>query len=160
MVLKKEQDEITESLAKNMALRWLSVRARTVQEIRNRLLQRNVTLKTVDSVIQWLLDYGYLNDLEFARNWFSGSRAETRSVYLLTQELREKGISLEDINTVKAELDTENDIEAARRIARKKWITVARLPQTQQYRRLAGILARRGFNAGICNQVITEMREQ
>lgn len=155
----KEQKDITESLAKDMALRWLGVRARTVQEIRDRLLQRNVDSEIVEAVIEWLLDYGYLNDLEFARSWFSGIRAETRSTYLLSQELREKGIATEIIEIAKSDLASNNDLDSARRLAQKKWPAVAQLPKPQQYRRLAGALARRGFSVSICNQVIAELRD-
>ena len=52
--------------ALNAALHLLKFRARSCWELRNRLQQRNFTQLKINEVLDYLIELGYLNDVEFA----------------------------------------------------------------------------------------------
>lgn len=152
--------EITESLARDIALRLLTVRARSRHELSQRLTKRGVPAEIITKVLDWLTEYRYLDDREFARMWLTGVRAETRSSYLLRRELREKGVSEADIELAMAELPADAELTAAISVAEKKWRSVANLPSEVQYRRMISALARRGFGFELAKAAIAEVRER
>jgi regulatory protein len=146
---------------KNAALRLLSARSRSVEELRGRLLEKGFTQKDVAGCILWLEDRGYLDDEAFARALIRDrTRFSPRSVFLLKREIAKKGVSSEVIEKAMEETMTEDGItdldlgrEAACRWVRKQGPAVREdllrerfSPERERARkRLLGYLARRGF---------------
>jgi regulatory protein len=84
--------------------RLLAAKARSVEELRERLLEgRGATGSIVETVIERLREYGYLNDARFAQNYAS-LRVQQRPIgrQRLERDLRMKKI---DKETVDAALD-------------------------------------------------------
>jgi regulatory protein len=54
------------------------------------------------------------------------------------------------------EVDSDDELQAARSLAAKKATVLSGLDAQVRYRRLAGMLGRRGFNPGVINQVVNE----
>jgi regulatory protein len=82
----------------------LAAKARSVEELRERLLEgRGATEQIVDTVIERLREYGYLNDARFAQNYAS-LRVQQRPLgrQRMERDLRMKKI---DKETVDAALD-------------------------------------------------------
>ena len=138
--------------ARERALRLLAVRPRSVEELRQRLVQGRAGRDAVRAVIADLVGQGYLDDLAFARAWIShrsaaGPVAATR----IRWELREKRVSAAVIDqAVREGLGAGPDL--ARTEERSAIALVARrlpgyrhLPRDRQVRRLAALLGRRGF---------------
>jgi len=83
-------------------LNFLSFRPRSIKEVRDRLREYQVKdPDQQDSLINRLIDKGYLDDLAFAR-WFVNSRNSfrPRSALQLSAELAQKGISRDLIKMV------------------------------------------------------------
>lgn len=151
-----EPDADPVEVAKEIALRRLTVRARTRAELGADLARRNVPPEVADEVLDRFEEVGLVNDADFARLWVSGrSGASSRR---LRDELRAKGVAAEDIEAALGEVDDEADLAAARTFAAKKLRTSGNLDQLVRDRRLVGALARRGFGSGIVAQVLREVR--
>ncbi|MDZ7587243.1 MAG: regulatory protein RecX [Patescibacteria group bacterium] len=83
------------------ALRLLSFRPRSIQEIKQRLTKTNADTQTINRVIANLIEKNLLNDQEFAAWWVEQRVSfRPRGNFALTQELMQKGISQDIIDTV------------------------------------------------------------
>lgn len=101
------------------ALRLLSYRPRSIREIKQRLTKTNADTNTTNRVITNLIDQNLLNDQEFARWWVEQRvKFRPRGNYALTQELVQKGIDREIIDSVLLSFDAE--LELAKKLPQSK----------------------------------------
>lgn len=102
-------------------------------------------------------EVGLLNDQWYAQAWVE-SRQRTRnlSATALRRELRAKGLDDEIVEAVTEEITSEQDREAALRLARQKAPAMAKLDRQVAFRRLAGALARRGHGPGVTMDVVKQ----
>lgn len=156
-----EKDESYDR-AMQSALRLLSIRARSIAELRTRLTDKGVAGAVREKVIDKLLDLNYLDDIEFAGQWarhlafnllYGNRRIEA--------SLREKGIPEEiirmKISETREELDEK---EAIRRILKKRIKpSESGSLDLKQKRRLSGMLAGRGFSAGLIYEALRNPQE-
>lgn len=126
----------------------LAAKARSVEELRERLLEgRGATEQIVDTVIERLREYGYLNDARFAQNYAS-LRVQQRPVgrQRLERDLRMKKI---DKQTVDAALDLVYEEKPEAGLidsAIAKRIRLRGRPQTRaEAKKLFDHLLRQGF---------------
>lgn len=143
-------------MAREIALRQLTVRARTEAELRTALARRNVPVEAVDEVVARFSDVGLLDDAAYARDWVAGGERRLKSRRSLTQELSAKGVDRETIEGALAGLDDEAELEVARALARRKAAATLGLDYSVRYRRLAGALARRGFSGSVVAMIVRE----
>lgn len=143
------------------ALRLLSARARSVEELRGRLRKKGFEPKAVSDCLQWLLERSLLNDESFSRALIRDRiRFSPRSPMLMVRELKEKGVAVSLAEaTVEGVLQEDGislgdlSARAARDWARKQSSSTRRgllgerfKPEREKARRrLYGFLARRGF---------------
>ena len=127
----------------------LAAKARSVEELRERLLEgRGATESIVDTVIERLREYGYLNDARYAQSYAS-LRVQQRPIgrQRLERDLRMKKI---DKQTVDAALDrvfeaTPEEDLIDRAIAKR--IRLRGRPQTRaEAKKLFDHLLRQGFS--------------
>ena len=145
------------------ALRLLGVRARSRSEVRERLTRRGFDEVEIDGVLGRLDDAGLLDDAEFAHEWVqSRHRYSGRGRVALRRELRAKGIAEETVAAALAEVDRDDEREQALELARKK-LAQSKLDPTdyeqraKAYRRLAGLLGRRGYPPEIISSVVGDV---
>lgn len=157
------------------ALRLLSVRSRTVRELRTRLLEKGLDGTGVESCIHWLIQRGFLDDGSFARAYvLDRIRFSPRSPFLLLRELKDRGV---EEATARASMDAaleEEDltpvalaVQAAEGWVRKQPRARARAllgPRFGSHRERArrslyGFLARRGFVGDAARQGLEAAEE-
>jgi regulatory protein len=143
------------------ALRLLSTRSRSVREIQDRLLKKELEPSEVSYCVRWLEERDLLNDEAFGRAFTRDRlRFSPRSPFLLKRELRDRGVgpSLAE-GVVEAVLEEEETsaqdlaVRAAEAWTRKqnhgtmKALLDGRFTPAREKarRRLYGFLARRGF---------------
>lgn len=132
----------------NRAIKLLTVKPRSVAELRERLLQgKNTDGPTVETVIARLEEYGYLNDERFAFSYAS-LKVKQRPVgrRRLQRELKLKkvdnSVAEEALELVYAETTEEQLIDAAI----EKRIRVRGKPKTRtEAKKLFDHLLRQGF---------------
>lgn len=90
--------EAEASKAYNTAIRYLALRIRSTQEIRDYLKRKGFEVSRDDVVLR-LVDEGYLNDEDFARRWSDMRRDMLKSPRSIESELIRKGIAKDIIRT-------------------------------------------------------------
>ena len=146
------------AVARSIALDRIAVRDRTRHELAQALKARNVPPEVAVQVLDRLEEVGLVNDAAFAEAWV-GSRQQRRHLSrpALRRELQTKGVDREQIDAALETVDYGDELAAARELARRRHAAIAELPFPVRYRRLAGVLSRRGFGTGIVTQVLREV---
>lgn len=150
----EDSNELTK--ARNAAYRFLTYRPRSRAEIEAKLHDKEFNEAIIEAVLAHLARLGYVNDLQFAREW-TRSRIRLRGFgrRRIGQELKNKGIGRELIREVFDEVfNEETEIETAKRVAEKKLNTMKSLDRVIRRRRLAGFLERKGFSFEIIRDVL------
>ena len=146
-----------ESIARRIALRKLTARARTRDELDRALRAANVPPNVKESVLNRMQDVGLLDDASFAVDWVaSRQRLRHLSRRTLWRELQAKGFERSDIDKALEEVDFHSELTTARDLVARKRPAMSGLARDVQYRRLAGILTRRGFDTAVTVQVLDE----
>jgi regulatory protein len=153
-------DADQEAVARKILLDTLTGQARSRHELEAKLAKKGVPEDLADRLLDRFEEVGLVDDAAFARAWVqsrqSGKGLARRA---LAQELRRKGIDDEDAKAALAEVDPDDEMTEARRLVRRKLRTVSRLDRATAVRRLAGMLARKGYPAAVCYQVVREELE-
>ena len=152
------EESDAESVAHAIALCKLTSRAHTRQELDRALRAKNVPQDVIDAVLDRLQGVGLVDDASFAEGWVS-SRQQRRhlSGRLLRRELQAKGVDHSHIDRALDCVDRDAELGSARALVERKQAAMNGLSRDVQYRRLAGMLSRRGFDAAITTQVLTDL---
>lgn len=144
-------------VARTIALDLLTLRQRSVLELRQAMAKRNVPADVADEVLERFGEVGLVDDQAFASTLVaSRTRFSGRGRARIRQELQVKGVDREIADEALAAISPEEELEAARAVARKKARSLAGLEAHVARRRLAGVLARRGFTTSVVSQVLAE----
>ena len=136
------------------ALRLLAARPRSEKEVRERLVRRGLPHDIIVHTLERLREYGYVDDVEFARFWVEArSGANPRGRYVVRRELRMKGVDQDVADEAMEALPEER---SARKAARKKLPSLRGLDYPDFRNRLAGYLVRRGFGYDVVKQVVND----
>jgi regulatory protein len=141
--------------AREIALRRLSVRARSRKELAQDLKDRDVPAEAAAAVLDRFAELGLINDAAFAEEWVE-SRGHRSGAGRLRQELRVKGVADEHVAEATAGRD-EADLTIAREIAARKAASMKGLDAVVRQRRLNAFLARRGFSSAVIRRVMGEV---
>ena len=151
-------------MARHIVLVALTERARTRQELADLLGRKQVPAAAIEEVLSRFTEVGLIDDKAFAEAWVSSrqkrrSRQQRRhlSSKALRIELGRKGIEQEDIVQALSEISYEDEYQAALALACKRMSRMQGLDRQTQYRRLAGLLGRRGFSGAIVNDILREV---
>ncbi len=146
-----------EAVARKILLDTLTGQARSRAELQARLARRQVPAEIAERLLDRFEEVGLVDDEAFARLWVqsrqSGKGLARRA---LAQELRRKGVDDETARTVLAEVDPEDETEAARMLVRRKLRSLRGVDQSTAVRRLVGMLARKGHGPGVAYRVVRE----
>lgn len=157
-ILEIQQDEANEAAFQN-ALKVISYRPRSIQEVQKKLQENGFDKTVIDLVIRRLTENGLLGDQEFAQAWIENRTVfRPRSQRLMALELRQKGVSDEVVqdalaNTLDDEtLAYQSAIQYARRLKGLEW---------QEFRKkLGAFLMRRGFTFEIVGPLLRQVWEE
>ncbi len=142
------------------ALRLLGHRARSVAELRTRLLRQDYSPAIVERVVARLKELGYLDDAAFAQRWVeTRQRTSPRGTLLLQRELRQHGIAGHVAEQAVAAAAGDAYAQA-RRAAAPRLARLARTDFETFARRLGGFLTRRGFPAGVVYAVVRDLWQE
>ncbi len=104
-----------------LVLQLVARRPRSEKELRDYLRRKGQDEETIQSILNKLIDIGLLNDEAFARSWVESRRLlKPVSRRRLTQELRQKGIRSDIIETVMGDDQTTDSQTLLDLIERKR----------------------------------------
>jgi regulatory protein len=143
-------------VAREICLRQLAVRPRTRAELATALRRRGIPDDVAGEVLERYSEVGMIDDAAFARAWVS-SRHHGKGLArrALGSELRQRGVAPETVGEALGALDSDTEVETARALVNRKLRTATGDPQAI-VRRLVGMLARKGYPAGLAYRVVKE----
>jgi len=113
--------------------------------------------EAADQVLSRFTEVGLIDDALFAAMWVtSRHRARGLASAALRRELRRKGIGDEVAQEALEELDPDQELATARALVQRKLASTRSLTPDARVRRLAGMLARKGYPAGTAFRVVRE----
>jgi regulatory protein len=153
------QQQDAQEVGYQRALRLLGYRARSEAEIQRKLSEQGFDEAVIRPVLERLKEHGFLGDDKFAQEWVENRATfRPRSKRVLALELRQKGVTNEEIQKALAETEDESTLallaaqQYARRLDGVDWETFRK--------RLGGHLARRGFSYGTIAPVLRQVWEE
>ncbi len=156
-----DPDADPEASAREIVLRKLAVQSRTRVELERALLERDVPEEAAAAVLDRMTEVGLVDDVTFAHDWVA-SRQQRRhlSKTALRRELQTKGVDRDVIDDALADVGGVDEHSAALDLASRRASTMGGLAREVAYRRLGGVLARRGFSASVVTQVLGEVLDE
>ncbi|MEO6512338.1 MAG: regulatory protein RecX [Nocardioides sp.] len=144
-------------MARTILLNQLTGRARTRHELADKLRSKNVPDEIATRLLDRFTEVGLIDDAAFARPWVESRQGgKGLAKRALADELRRKGVDPELTRDALDEIESGAEESAARALVRKKLPSMRRLDHVTATRRLAGMLARKGYPAGLAFAVVRE----
>jgi regulatory protein len=140
------------------ALRLLSFKPRSRDELRRRLQIKKYPSELVEEVIGLLTRQGLLNDEKFAKLMVDSlvhSRPTGRRQMAI--ELKKKGLSSELINKTLEEAGEYDEKKAARDLVFSRFSKMTGVSRETKKSRLYGFMRRRGFSNDVIFSVLTDL---
>jgi regulatory protein len=153
----RDSEPDAHDVARQIVLRQLAMAPRSRQQLRDKLKQRQCPDDVAEAVLDRMTEVGLIDDEAFAgmlvRSQQAGRGLAKRA---LARELRTKGVDDETAKATLDAIDPHAERDQAERLVAKKLRSMHGLDATVQTRRLAGMLARKGYPADLSMSVIRE----
>ena len=144
-------------VARQICLHQLEHAPRTRAELASVLRRKGVEADVAEQVLSRFAEVGMIDDALFAQMWVtSRHRGKGLAGRALSQELRRKGVADETAAEAVATLDPDLELATARSLVERRLRATTGLPTDARVRRLAGMLARKGYPAGTAFRVVRE----
>ncbi|WP_458683698.1 recombination regulator RecX [Prescottella equi] len=157
----KGSPETLAARAKDVCLRLLTDRARSRAELEQKLAQKGYPQAVIDTVLDRLAEVKLVDDAAFAEQWVHSRHTYSgKGRRALATELRRKGIDDSTSNEALSQISADDERERAAELVRKKLLRTTsadiadRDDRERLMRRLVGMLARRGYPAGLSFAVV------
>ncbi|MEV6055055.1 recombination regulator RecX [Streptomyces sp. NPDC052107] len=147
--------------ARAICLRLLTGTPRTRKQLADALRKREIPEDVTEEVLSRFEEVGLIDDSAFADAWVE-SRHHGRGLarWALAQELRTKGVDSALIDEAVSQLDSEQEEVTARELVARKLRATRGLDRDKRLRRLAGMLARKGYPEGMALRVVRQALEE
>lgn len=147
-----------ESAARAICLRLLTQRARTRTELAGALRKRGVPDDAADRVLDRFAEVGLVDDQALAGATAAAAHAERGLAgRAIAVKLRQRGIEEELVRAAVETIDPASERAQARRLAAKRLGALHGHDPQVQMRRLVGLLARKGYSAGLVYDVVRDV---
>ncbi|WBO63414.1 recombination regulator RecX [Streptomyces camelliae] len=147
--------------ARAICLRLLTGTPRTRKQLADALRKREIPEDVAEEVLSRFEEVGLIDDGAFADAWVE-SRHHGRGLArrALARELRTKGVDSGLIDEAVGRLDSEQEEATARELVARKLRATRGLDRDKRLRRLAGMLARKGYPEGMALRVVRQALEE
>lgn len=144
-------------IARQIVLRQLTNAPKSRAQLEQALRRRNCPDDVAATVLDRMEEVGLVDDRAYAamlvRSQQAGRGLATRA---LAHELRRKGVDDDTARAALDDIDPHAEEDLARALVAKRLRTMHGLGVTVQTRRLAGMLARKGYCAEVSMRVVRE----
>lgn len=141
--------------AKEMALKYLTARLRTRQEVKQLLQKKGYTAEITAQVLEFLERYQYLDDAVYCRSWISDRVrfhpcGRQKMAFELSKKINDRQLIAESLETY---FPRELEIESAVAAAQKK---IAGSSQGMGRDKLGRFLYSKGYSGSVIRAVFQE----
>ncbi|MBS6006611.1 MAG: recombination regulator RecX [Clostridium baratii] len=146
------------SKCKESALRTIERSYKTEKEIRDKLLAKEFDIETVDSTINFLIEYGFIDDSKFVSMYIK-DRIRTQGRNKIRYSLISKGVNKLLIEDAFSTLDRDDEMERAIILCEKKYLNISKREDDnfKIKNKLTRYLLGRGYDYDIAKEVIKEV---
>jgi regulatory protein len=143
--------------AREICLQALAIRPRTRAELATAMRKRGVEDEIAAEILDRYDEVGIIDDAAFARAWVT-SRHHGRGLSrrALAGELRRKGVSSDEVGQALDQLAPDVEEETARALVARRLRAETRAAPEVVFRRLVGMLARKGYAPGLAVRLVKE----
>jgi regulatory protein len=146
-----------EEVARLICLQLLTTAPRTRAQLADALRRRGVPDEAAEAVLDRFTDVRLIDDALYAQAWVdSRHRGRGLARRALAAELRQRGVAGEDIQEAVGRLDPEQELATARALVDKRLAATRGLPKPARFRRLMGMLARKGYSEGLAYRIVSD----
>jgi regulatory protein len=151
----------SEEAARVICLRLLTSGPRTRAQLATALRKRRIPGEVAESVLARFAEVGLIDDAAFARAWVE-SRHHGRGLArkALAAELRQRGVADGEVRSAVGLLGPQDELATAQQLVAKRVAASRGKPMPARARQLMGMLARKGYPAGLAARVVREALEQ
>ena len=152
------------SVAQNIVYRQLTASAKSRLQLARKLAERNIPDDVAEAVLDRFEEARLINDADFAEMWVR-SRSQSRKLAkgALRRELAEKGIDQDAAAAALEQLTDADEEAAARQLVERKLRPGTdfqdRAERDKATRRLASMLARKGYQPSQAFRIVNEVLE-
>ncbi|OAE03529.1 regulatory protein RecX [Arthrobacter sp. OY3WO11] len=152
------------SVAQNIVYRQLTASAKSRLQLAQKLAERNIPDDVAEAVLDRFQEARLINDADFADMWVR-SRSQSRKLAkgALRRELAEKGIDQDTAAAALEQLTDADEEAAARQLVERKLRPGTdfqdRAARDKATRRLASMLARKGYQPSQAFRIVNEVLE-
>jgi len=143
--------------ARQIVLRQLTAAPRSRAQLEQALRKKDCPDEIAAAVLDRMEEVGLVDDTAYAgmlvRSQQAGRGLARRA---LAQELRRKGVDDETAQAALDEVDPHDEEDRARALVAKKMRSMSGLTPLVQTRRLAGMLARKGYPSDVSMRIVRE----
>ena len=155
---KQNSPQTHKSNAFDKAAAYLSAQPRTQWEVRKYLKQKKYDTSEIDDAVEKLLEYGYLDDLQYCQSYIRVAADKGKGQKKIRQELEARGIRRETMEEAFPDLDEKKRaLEVAVKMTRQQLSEGKELDEkflARAARRLAGL----GYTTDVIYFVIGKLR--
>lgn len=148
--------------AREIGLRQLERSFKTEKQVKDKLVEKEFSLETINQVIEKLREYNLLDDKKYAEQ-FLKEKLRTRGIRKASYELVQKGVPKEIIAEMTAELDTASmQEESCLTHGKKKYDQLIRREQ-DKYKvknKLFTYLSSKGYDFDLIKSCLSEIMEE
>ncbi|TXK81964.1 RecX family transcriptional regulator [Paenibacillus sp. N3.4] len=142
------------------ALRMIGRRPHSSSEVKRKLKEYGFEAPIIDWVCETLGEQKYLNDEEFTKMWTDNRIiSQKKGRNLVRQELQQKGINKDIIQSAMATIDPEDEFAGAMKLAQTKWKQTSGKTMDRK-RKTGAFLMRRGFTGSVVNKVLKQISSE
>lgn len=160
-VFEKMLAENENKIARQKALKILSMASKTKKEIYQKLKQRGFSEESIKYAMDFIEENNFINEEDIATMLVDGSYSKKKySKRTITSKLRQKGISSDVINRATQDMDDEEEYQNALYFAKKKMKSIKETDKYKIRNKLGSALSYRGFDYDIINKVTQELLQE
>ena len=130
---------------------------RTRAQLADALARKAVPAEVAESVLRRFEEVDLIDDQEFARQWVASRHVERGlAPRALAHELSRRGVESEVVRDAVAGISPDDELVAARELVRRRLPSMLSDDPARRTRRLASMLARKGYGSGLVYRAIRE----
>ncbi len=149
-----------EAVARAVVLRRLTLAPRTRAELQRSLRDRLVPDDVAATVLDRFTELGLIDDVQYAESFTESRRRRGGwSRRAIAAKLSQRGVPRDVATEALAQVSGDDELQTALDLARRRWSRSPGIDPAVRRRRMAGMLARRGYSASIVSHVLTELEE-
>lgn len=145
----KSVDSIEEDVRQAL-LKLIERSNKSSGQLRTSLIEKEFPVQLVDQMIERFIEVGLIDDLALAKDFTEVAVArKSKAKSVIARELRAKNFPQEAIDEAISGIDSDSELEAAKKLAESRYRQLLKLEPEVRTRRLSSYLMRKGYTSTV-----------